>query len=156
MSLRERIMGDLNDATKAGDRLRLGVIRLLRSEILSREVDLRPERGRDYRLSDDEVLAVLTRAAKRCNESIEGFRQGGRDDLVAKEEAELAVIEGYLPTQLSEDDLRALVREAIAEVGAASPSDLGAVMKVLMPKVKGRADGKRVNRMVREALERPA
>jgi uncharacterized protein YqeY len=150
--LRARILDDLKTAMKAGDKERLAVLRMIKAEIQRREVELRAERGRDYELPDDEVLAVLTRAAKQRRESIESFRGGGRDDLAAREEAELAVVEAYLPRALTDDELSALVEAAIAETGAAAPADMGKVMKVLVPRTKGRADGKRVSALVRERL----
>jgi len=151
-TLRARILDDLTAAMKAGDKERVGVLRLLKSEIQREEVDLRASKGAGYALTDDEVLAVLTRAAKQRRESIESFRGGGRDDLADKEAAELEVIRGYLPEQLDRNALESLVAEAIAESGAAGPRDMGKVMKVLMPKVRGRADGKLVNEIVKAKL----
>ena len=152
MSLRDTILKDVTDAMKSGDKVRVGTLRLVKAEIQNREVDVRAEKGADYRLGDDEVTAVLTRAAKQRRESVESFRAGGREDLAVREEQELAIVEAYLPRQLSEDDVRELIAAAIAETGATSPRDIGAVMKVLMPQVKGRADGKSVNRLVKERL----
>jgi uncharacterized protein YqeY len=151
--LKRRILDDLTTAMKAGDKGRVGVLRMIKSEIQKQEVDARAEKGRDYELDDEEVLAVLARAAKQRRESIESFRGGRREDLAEREEQELATIESYLPEQLDGDELRKIVDQAIVESGAESARDMGRVMKVLMPKVKGRADGKLVNRMVREQLE---
>jgi uncharacterized protein YqeY len=110
--------------------------------------------GEAHTLSEDDVLAVLTREVKTRRESIEAFRSGGREDLAAKEEAEIAILQGYLPDALTEAELRALVAEAIAATGAASARDLGKVMGWLSPRTRGRADGKVVSGMVAAALAR--
>ena len=152
MSLKSRIHDDVTAALKSGDRARLGTLRMVKAQLQTREVELRAKHGRDYDLDDDEALAIVARAAKQRRESIASFRDGGRDDLAAGEEAELAIIEEYLPAALDDEELRSIVREAIAESGATSPKEMGAVMKVVMPKVRGRADGKAVNQVVRELL----
>ncbi len=152
MSLKQRIQDDMKAALRSGDKTRLGTLRQIKAKFQEREVELRAARGIDYAIEDDEAIAVLTRAAKQRRESIESFRAGNRPDLVAREEAELGIIEGYLPERLGDDELRRLVREAIAESGATGARDLGAVMKAVMPKVRGRADGKEVNRVARELL----
>ena len=105
-----------------------------------------------HELADDESLKVLQREAKQRRDSIEEFAKGGRDDLVAKERDELGVIEGFLPAQMPEDELRAIVQSTIAEAGASGPDDLGKVMGPLMGKLAGRADGKLANQIVRELL----
>ncbi|MGH2726647.1 MAG: GatB/YqeY domain-containing protein, partial [Actinomycetota bacterium] len=105
-----------------------------------------------HELADDEVLEVITKEAKRRRESIEAFEQGGRDDLVAKESAELSVLESYLPARLGDDELAALVDEAIAETGASTPKQMGEVMKALIPKLRGRADGAQVSAVVKSKL----
>lgn len=151
--LKQQIVDGMKDAMRGGDKLRLSVLRLLKAEIQKQEVDLRTTKGRDYALDDDEVLAVFTRAAKQRRESIASFRSGGREDLAVQEEAELAILAGYLPRQLGPEEIAVLVDAAIAESGAAGAGDMGKVMKVLMPKVKGIADGKLVNQVVRERLE---
>lgn len=149
---KQQILDGMKEAMRAGDKLRLGVLRMLKAEIQKQEVDLRATKGRDYALDDDEVLAVLSRAAKQRRESIASFRSGGREELAAREEAELAIVETFLPRQLGRDEIVALVDAAIAESGAAGARDMGKVMKVLMPKVQGLADGKLVNQVVRERL----
>ena len=148
MSLKDKLTADMKDAMKAREagKLRLSVIRLVRGAIRQQEIDGQKE------LSDEDVLGVSSKEVKQRRDSIEDFKKGGRDDLVAEAEAEIAVLMEYLPQQLSEDDVRALVKEAIAASGAASPKDMGKVMKELMPKVKGRADGKLVNGIVKELL----
>ncbi len=144
--LRSKVADDMREAMKARDQARVGTLRMLMAAVKNTEVDKRHE------LSDDEVLEVITKEAKRRRESIEAFRQGGRDDLVAKESTELSVLESYLPARLGEDELAALVDEAIAEAGATTPKQMGDVMKVLMPKLRGRADGAQVSTMVRAKL----
>ena len=148
MSLKDKLTADMKDAMKARDagKLRLSVIRLVRGAIRQQEIDGQKE------LSDEDVLGVISKEVKQRRDSIEDFQKGGRDDLVAEAEAEIAVLMEYLPQQLSEDEVRNLVKEAIAASGAASPKDMGKVMKELMPKVKGRADGKLVNGIVKELL----
>ena len=148
MSLKDKLTADMKDAMKAREagKLRLSVIRLVRGAIRQQEIDGQKE------LSDEDVLGVISKEVKQRRDSIEDFQKGGRDDLVAEAEAESAVLMEYLPQQLSEDEVRNLVKEAIAASGAVSPKDMGKVMKELMPKVKGRADGKLVNGIVKELL----
>jgi uncharacterized protein YqeY len=147
LSLKDRIDQDMRVAQKSGDKNKLNVTRLLKSEIRYKEIDKQKE------LTDDEVVGILTSFVKRHGESIEEFKKGGREDLVLKEEEELKIIQTYLPTQLSLEELNQLITEAIIEAKAETPQDLGKVMKVLMPKVKGRADGKRVNALVVAKLQ---
>ena len=144
--LREKIADEMRTSMKARDQARVGALRMLMAAVKNTEIERRHE------LSDEEVLEVVGREAKRRRESIEAFTAGGRDDLVAKESAELAVLESYLPAQLSEAELSALVDEAIGETGATSPKQMGDVMKALMPKVRGRADGGQVSAMVKQKL----
>jgi uncharacterized protein YqeY len=152
MTLRQRILDDLTAAMKAGARQRLDTLRMVKARIQEAEVALRATKGLGYELSDAEATQVLASYAKQRRDSIESFRQAGRADLAAREEAELAIVQEYLPRQLDADALRRLAREAIAEAGATSAKDVGRVMKLLMPKVKGAADGKEVNRVVGELL----
>lgn len=133
-------------AMKARDQVRVSTLRMLMTAVRNAEV----ERG--HALDDDEVIEVAAREAKRRRESIEAFRAGNRDDLVTKESAELAVLEEYLPKGLTEQELAALVDETISEVGATTPKQMGEVMKALMPKIRGRADGAAVSQMVRGKL----
>jgi len=152
MSVKDRISGELTLAMKAGDKVRLGVLRMLKARLIEAEVSARAKNGVDAPLGDTEALEAIASYAKQRRDSIDSYRQAGRDDLAAQEEAELAVIKTYLPAQLSRDEVIALVKEAAAASGATGPKDMGAVMKVLMPKVKGVADGKLVNEVVREVL----
>lgn len=152
MAIRERIVADLTAAMKAKETQRLGVVRMLKSRIMEAEVDQRARKGPDYVLEDPECLAVIAAYAKQRRDSIEAYRKGGKEDLAAKEEAELAIIQQYLPAPMSEDEIRRIVAAAIAETGAASAKEMGAIMKIVMPKLKGGADGAVVNRIVRELL----
>jgi uncharacterized protein YqeY len=147
MTLKERIDQDMRQAQKSGEKLKLSLTRLLKSDIRYKEID----KGKE--LSDEEVLEVLTSAAKKHRDSIEQFRKGGREDLVKQEEDELKLILEYMPEQLSVEEVGKLVEEAITEVGAEVEKDIGKVMKVLMPKVKGKADGKAVSLLVSSRLK---
>lgn len=152
MTIRERIVADLTAAMKAKDAERLGVVRMLKSRIMEAEVDQRSQKGPDYALDDQACLVVIAAYAKQRRDSIEAYRKGGKEDLAVKEEAELAIIQQYLPAQMPEADVRRIVSEAIAKAGATSAKDMGAVMKIVMPMLKGGADGAVVNRIVRELL----
>ena len=151
-TIRRKIVEDLTTAMKAKDAQKLAVVRMLKSRMMEAEVDCRAEKGAGYELSDDEATTVIAAYAKQRRDSIDAYVQAGRTDLADKERAELAIIQEYLPAQLSEQDIRAIVAQAIAESGAASPKDMGSVMKLVMPKVKGKADGKLVNQIVLELL----
>jgi hypothetical protein len=146
MSIFEQIDKDMIAAMKAGEKDKLTVLRGLKSDLKYKQIDT----GKD--LTDEQSVEVLSSAAKKRRDSIEQFAKGGRDDLVKKEQAELEIINSYLPKQLSEQELRDLVAAAIEDTGADSPQKIGLVMKALMPKVKGKADGKLVNKMVAEML----
>jgi len=146
MTLAERLNQDYVAAMKAGDGVRKDTLRLLRSAIKNAEIE---QRGP---LDDAAVLRVLQAQAKQRRDSIALFEQGGRADLVAAEAAELAVIEGYLPAQLSEAELEAIVRDHIASAGATSAADIGRFMGALMKAVQGRADGRQVNEIARRLL----
>jgi hypothetical protein len=144
--LRETIATDMRDAMKAREQARVGTLRMLMAAVKNAEVE------KLHELSDDEVLEVIAREAKRRRESIEAFEKGGRADLVEKETAELGVLEAYMPAKLSDDELGSMVDEAIAETGATSPKQMGEVMKALMPKIRGRADGAQVSALVKSKL----
>jgi uncharacterized protein len=152
MSITERLKSDVKEALKAGEKLRLSVLRMLQARILEREVELRSERGRDYHLMDEETLEVLAGYAKQRRQSIESYSQGGREDLASREREELAVVESYLPRALSEAEIETVVDRAIEEAGAAGLKDLGTVMKAVMAQVKSSADGKLVNQIVKRRL----
>ncbi len=152
MGLRARLDADLKEALKAGEKIRASAIRMLLTAVKTREVAEDRRGDRRAPLSDPEVLQVIASACKQRRDSIEQFRAGGRQDLVEKETAELAILEAYLPRALTPEELRAAVAEAIRATGASSPRDMGKVMSHLMPEVAGRADGRLVSEMVREAL----
>ncbi|UCD86159.1 MAG: GatB/YqeY domain-containing protein [Deltaproteobacteria bacterium] len=150
MSLQDRLLVEMNQAAKAGDRLKLSTIRLIRSAVKNKEIEKKKS------LEDEEVLKVISSMIRQMGESIEQFQKGGRDDLVKKEEAELKILQSYMPEQLSEEQIEKLINEALEETGAISFKDMGKVMKALMPKIAGRADGAQVNRIVREKLSNPS
>ena len=146
-SLKERIDADLKEAMRSKDALGTSVLRMLKSAVKYKEV----EPG-GHALEDAGVLSVIQTLIKQRRDSVEQFRAGGRPELAEKEEKEIARLQSYLPAQLSPDELRAEVRAAIAQVGAKGPKDMGAVMKALMPKVQGRAEGKAVSDAVKAEL----
>jgi uncharacterized protein YqeY len=146
VSLLERLNQDMKTAMKNKEKTKLSVIRMLRSEIKNEEIE------RQHTLNDEEVIEVLMRELKKRKDSLQQFEDAGRDDLVQQLREEIAVIEPYLPEQLSEEELRELVQQVVQETGASSKADMGIVMKAIMPRVKGRADGKLVNRLVQEVL----
>lgn len=148
MNFKQRIEEETIKAAKAKDSLRLAALRMLKSGLHNREIDLRRE------LNDGEFLQLVSSMVKQRKDSIEQFERGGRKDLVDKELAELRVIEEFLPPQLSEAEIEAAVDEAIREVGAAGVRDMGKVMKVLMPRLAGKADGKLVGDKVKARLSR--
>jgi uncharacterized protein YqeY len=146
VSLKAALESGLKDAMRAGDRVAVSAIRLSLSEVKNVEIDKRRP------LEDGEVVQVLRASLKKRHESIDLFRQGGRQDLVEKESAEAKVLERFLPAAMSAAELVALVDAAVAETGASAPRDMGKVMKVLVPRVAGRADGAEVSRLVKERL----
>ncbi|MEK7312989.1 MAG: GatB/YqeY domain-containing protein [Deltaproteobacteria bacterium] len=148
MGLRGKIAEDIIKAMKEGDKVKVGALRMALSAVKYIEIEKKRE------LSDEETVGVLSTLNKQRRESIEQFKKGNRPDLVEKEEKELAILTTYLPEQISEDELLKIVKESAAECGAVGPNDMGKLMKVLMPKVKGRADGKVVQDMVKKALSK--
>lgn len=146
MTLRERLHAEMIDAMRAHDALRRDVLRMAEAAVYA------VEKKEHRELSDDEVVGILTREVKTRRESVEAFRTGGREDLATKEEAEIAILSTFLPEQLSDDEIRALVDEAIAQTGASSARDLGRVMGAVSPRTRGRADGKRLSELVAQAL----
>ena len=152
MDLRSTLQQDMKRALKSGDKLTLSTLRMLQSKILEREVELRSSRGRDYHLNDQETIDVLAAYAKQRRQSIESYRQGGREDLAEREQRELAVVEAYLPAPLDEAGIEALVARHIEETGATGLKDLGRVIKAVMAEAKGTADGKIVNQITKRVL----
>lgn len=149
MTLAERIDADLKTAMKAGEAAKVSTLRMLKAELVNAAIA-----QRQPQVADPQALEVLRRQIKQHRESLEAFQQGRRADLVEKESKELAILEGYLPPQMSEEALRAIVAECIQASGAAGPKEMGRVMKLVMERVKGQADGKVVNRLVAQALSR--
>ena len=146
MSLKDQITNDMKDSMKSGDKARLGVIRLILSAIKQREVDER------IVLDDSQILSVLDKMLKQRRESVTQFTQGNRKDLVDKEEAEIKVIQAYMPAQLSEAELEQMVAAAVTETGAATVKDMGKVMSILKAKVAGRADMSAVSAKIKAKL----
>jgi uncharacterized protein len=149
MSLRQKIEDDLKTAMKAREEAKLSALRLLKSAVKYREIEL----GKT--LDDGEVVVVVNSLAKQRRDAAEQYRAGNRPDSAAKEEAEIVVLQGFLPEQLSRAEVEELVAKAVAETGAAGPKDMGMVMKRLKETVAGRADGRTLSDLVRERLQRP-
>ena len=148
MGLYETIEADMKQALKNGDSLRLSVLRLLVSELRTREIEKKVKR-----LEEPDILQTIQRQIKQRKDSIEQFGKGARQDLVDKESGELKVLEGYMPKQLSEAEVLEAIKSAISETGAAAKSDAGRVMKLIMEKLRGKADGKLVNQLVMGLLK---
>ena len=149
MSIKDQLTADMKQAMKDREagKLRLSVIRMVRANIKNVEINDKKE------LTDDEVLAVLMKEVKMRQDSLEEFQKAGRDELVAQAKEEIAVLKKYLPEALGDDELKAIVTEVIAAVGATSPKDMGKVMANVTPKVKGRADNKIVSGLVKQMLQ---
>lgn len=147
MSLKQKLQEDLKSSMKNKDAIKKSVITLIRSSIKQYEVDNRVELG------DDEIVDLIAKQLKQTRDSREEFINAGRDDLVSKAEAEIEVLKEYLPQQLSEEELNEIVISTISEVGATSMKDMKKIMTSIMPKVKGRADGKLINELVKKNLQ---
>jgi len=147
MTLQEKIQSHLADAMRSKEQLRLSVLRMMKSAVKNKEVD------KMQALEEGEVIAVLNTLVKQRRDSVEQFRKGGREELAQKEEAEIKIIEEYLPAAASEEDIRRAVEEAFQETAAASMKDMGKVMKATMARLAGKsADGSRVSQLVKEKL----
>jgi len=147
MTLQEKIQAHIADAMKGKDSLRLSTLRMMKSAVKNKEVE------KMKALEDPEVLSILSTLVKQRKDSIEQFRKGGREELAQKEEAEIRIIEEYLPAAASEDDIRSAIEEAVRETGASSMKDMGKVMKAALARLAGKtADGARVSQMVKEKL----
>jgi len=144
--LKERLNNDLKQAVRAGDKVRRSVIRLVLAAVQNAEI------ARQAALEDNDILGVIAKEVRQRQESIEAFKQGNRDDLVAQEKAEQAVLQEYLPRQMTRDEIVAEARRVIEEVGAQGPSDKGKVMPKLIAQLKGKADGREINTVVTELL----
>ncbi|MWV45288.1 GatB/YqeY domain-containing protein [Paenibacillus sp. HJL G12] len=147
MNLSERLNEDMIQAMKSKEKFKLSTIRMVRSTIKNLEIDLKRT------LDDNEVLDILSREIKQRKDALQEFKKAGRDDLAANVEAEIEIIGQYLPEQLSEEEIKVIVQQTIQETGASSKADMGKVMSALMPKVKGRSDGKVVNQVVQQFLQ---
>src|SRR4051794_12172591 len=145
MSLLEKVQADTTAAMKSGDRPRVSALRLISNEL--------QRAHKEASGSEADEVAVLQRERKRRLEAAEAYREASRNDLASQEESEAALIEAYLPAQLSDEELHAIVGDVVAETGASSPKEMGQVMSQVMPRVQGRADGKRVSALVREKLQ---
>lgn len=150
MSLKDRVGEDIKSAMKAKDKVRLETVRGIKKALIEKEVALRPS-GQEN-LTETQEIELLSQQAKQRRESIEQYRQAGREDLAEKEAQELAIIETYLPKQLSEEELSSTLDNIIASVGAKSAKDLGKVMGVAVQQLKGKADGKKIQELVKSKL----
>ena len=150
MSLKDQISADIKSAMKAKDKIRLETVRSIKKVLLEKESEIRGK-GRDE-LTPDEEMAILIQQAKQRRDSIEQYTKAGREDLADQEAQELSVIEAYLPSQLSDEEVAAAIDEIIASVGASGPRDMGKVMGPAMQKLKGQADGKKVQELVKAKL----
>jgi len=144
--LKRKISDEIKQAMKSGDTVKRATLRMLIASINNAEI------AKQASLDDSDILGIVAKEVKRHQESIDAFKQGNRPDLVAQEEAEMAILQGYLPEQMTRDDIVAAAREVVGVVGAQGPGDKGKVMKELMPKLKGKADGKEINDVVTELL----
>ena len=147
MTLKQKLQEDLKTSMKNKDTLRKSVITLIRSSIKQVEVDKRIE------LNDDDIIDIISKQLKQRNDSLEQFLDAGREDLVEETRSEIEVLKEYLPQQLSEEELNEIVKQTISEVGATSMKDMGKIMSVIKPKTKRRADGKLINKLVKENLQ---
>lgn len=150
MSLKEQIGEDIKTAMKAKDKIRLQTVRSIKKAILDKEVELRPK-GQDS-LNPEQEIELLSQQAKQRRDSIEQFKNGGRDDLADKESQELSIIETYLPEQVSDEEIETIIDEIVASRGATSLKDLGKVMGPAMKQLKGKADGKKIQALVKSKL----
>lgn len=147
MSLKQKLQEDLKSSMKNKDTVRKSVVTLIRASIKQYEVDNRTE------LSEDGIIDVIAKQLKQRRDALVEFEKAGREDLIKETEAEIEVLKEYLPQQLSEEELEEIVKSTISEVGATSMKDMGKIMSVIQPKVKGRADGKLINKLVKQNLQ---
>jgi len=146
MSLEERLLEEMKQAMKSNDKLRLSTIRMIRSALKNKEIELRKS------LEDEEVAKVIQAMVRKGEESVEQFQIGGRTDLVEKEKKEIEILKSFLPQPLSQEEILQIIDQSIQETQASSPKDIGRVMKSVMPKIGGKADGKLINQLVKERL----
>ena len=148
MSLKQQILDDTKEAMKAKDMDKVNTLRFLQAAVKNKEIEVRPNS-----LTDEDVVVVLRKSVKQRQDSIEQYVSAGRNDLADKEKYELSIIEGYLPKQMGADQIEAIVKEAIKEVGATSPKEMGLVMKAVQAKTQGAADNKIVSEIVKKQLQ---
>lgn len=148
MSLKQKISDDTKEAMKAKDAVKVNALRFLTSAIKNKEIEVRPNA-----ITEEDILSVLKKSVKQRQDSIEMYLKGGRQDLVDQEKLELSIIESYLPQQMGADQVNAIVKKVIAEVGATSIKEMGAVMKAVQAQTQGAADNKIVSELVRKALQ---
>jgi len=146
MSLEERLFEEMKQAMKSNDKLRLSTIRMIRSALKNKEIELRKK------LEDEEAAKVIQAMVRKGEESVEQFQRGGRTDLVDKEKKEIEILKSFLPQPLSQEEILQIIDQSIQETQASSPKDIGKVMKSVMPKIGGKADGKLINQLVKERL----
>ena len=152
-NLKDKIAEDQKNALKEGDALRLSTLRMLSAAVANKEIELRKK---DVGLSDREILDVISSEAKKRKDAAQGYRTGAREELAQKEEAELKILQSYLPPEISEEDLRRIIKDGIREAGAKSQQDFAKVMKVIMPTLKGKASGDRISGALKEELGKAA
>ncbi|HLF86812.1 MAG TPA: GatB/YqeY domain-containing protein [Nitrospiria bacterium] len=148
MPLQERLISEMKEAMRSGDKSKVSVIRMVRSSLKYKEI----EKGKDSVLSEEEVIQVIVSSVRQRRDSIEEFKKGGRQDLVDKEEAEIRILQTFLPKQITNEDLVKTIKETIEEVNAVGLRDMGQVMKILVPKIVGKADPASVSNIVKEIL----
>jgi uncharacterized protein YqeY len=146
VSLADKLLADMKEAMKSHEKIRLSTIRMVRAAIKDAEINKHVE------LTDDEILDIITHQVKFRRDAIPDYEKANRPDSVQQLQDEIKVLQSYLPKQLSEEEIKAVIRETIQETGAQGPQDMGKLMKNLMPKLKGRADGKQINQLVKEML----
>ena len=148
MSVYDKLLSDMKDAMKARDKVRLGVIRGIKAQIMNAKVA-----DGNHDLNEDQINDIITKEIKQQKESLEEFKKADRQDLVKDQEAKLKIAEKYAPKQLSEDEVEKIVNDTISQIGAESMADFGKVMGAIMPKVKGKADGSIINKLVKKQLQ---
>jgi len=146
MSLEERLVEEMKQAMKSNDKLRLSTIRMIRSTLKNKEIELRKK------LEDEDVVKVIQVMVRKGEEAVEQFQAGGRADLVEKEKKEMEILKSFLPQPLSQEEIVKIIDQSIQETQASSPKDIGKVMKAVMPKIGGKADGRLINQLVKERL----
>ncbi|HLF86644.1 MAG TPA: GatB/YqeY domain-containing protein [Nitrospiria bacterium] len=152
MPLQERLINEMKEAMRSGDKNKVSVIRMVRSSLKNKEI----EKGKGKALSDEEVIQVIVSSVRQRRDSIEEFKKGGRQDLVDKEEVEIRILQTFLPGQLAIEELVKIIKETIEEVKAVGIKDMGQVMKILVPKIVGKADPASVSKIVKEILTKTA